>query len=182
MGPIYTPPDEPPPQGVVSSLIQSYIDFEINNHESADALRKLLFGFFIGTLVAGWILLGIFVGAIPIGWMFAGNTESDKSRLNLRKAPEETDDNNALADLTNRVTLALDSNWLKELENRVKKNSGMITTFANCCVLPNNSKKGSVECELVRNAPKNTTFLECVSNLVYKFQFGPAEEKLGNKG
>jgi hypothetical protein len=172
-----------PRPGVFSQVMTNYIDFEVNNHVAADAMRKLVFGMFVGFIVTGWILLGIFVGAIPLGWLFSTSKKSQSNDkpagMKLRQVPLNVD-SNTLSDLTNRVTLALDSDWLKKLEDRVKSESSLIKTYARCCVLPKDQIDGMVECQIVKEERENTNIFKCLSKLIYNFQFGPTSSESGS--
>ncbi|OXA60081.1 hypothetical protein Fcan01_05334 [Folsomia candida] len=159
--------------GFFSPFLAKFIDFEVNQQESAEFLRKILFAFAIGTLIAAWIALGVALGVFPLHLLFS-NEEKTRSNSELKRNVLNGSD---LDELGQRVSLALDSMWLKALEDRVKKDPEGDFTVAKCCILSNLKK---VDCVLVRNNKESGKVgggpVSCASGLVYNFQFGEDDQ------
>jgi len=171
--------------GVFNRVLSRYIELEVNHHEVADFIRRVVFWFGIAVLGLGWIFLGLAVGLIPFhifGWslgkrnlegkVFTDSTKSDKSdgdAFNVR--------NDIMREITERVFLALDGDWLQRLEQKVKKGSNgrWLKTHVHCCIMPDAKAKGTAECQLIRKARKVSSPFKCLSDLIYDIQFGPAD-------
>lgn len=170
--------------GFFSPLLARYIDFEVNNHEAADFARKLLFGFVIGALIAAWIALGVGLGLFPLNLLFSSkNVEKNRANSDLLKRNTV----GGLENVGNRVLLALEPDWLKNLEDRVKKNpqGHFIRTVAKCCVIPKREKVSCILAEKdtasgkIHGDPVSADL--CGSDLIYNFQFGGDEDEVHDK-
>lgn len=194
-------PLAPPPQpGFFSRLMASYIDFEVNNHETADLMRRVVFAMFVGFLIAGWIALGAALGFVPLKKLlaFVAGTHYDSNTAEtkrLDKGKEFQARDATISDLTDKILLSLDADWLKRLEDRVMGTSGgntktlstKLPTQVFCCILPDEEASGMVECEVLRGSShhhsnkKKTSAFKCISDLIYNFHFGPREDEVGEE-
>lgn len=181
----YGPPRPPPEPGFFSRFLASYIDFEVNNHETADLMRKVVFGVFVGFLIAGWVALGAAFGIVPLKKLlgFIAGTGYTSANKRIDKGKDFMLRDTSLADITDKILLSLDGDWLKKLEERVIGTDGTgtkILTQVFCCVLPDQHTKGMVECQVSKNgrvqANSKKTPFKCVSDLMYTFRFGERED------
>lgn len=183
------PPPPPPEPGWFTRFLAYYMDFEVNNYEFADALRKTVYAIIVGIFVVAWIALGVILGLISLkkGKLALGGLEkmifSRKGGSNDLKnfALRDT----SISDLTDKVLLSLDADWLKRLEERVMENGdltgGKIHTQVFCCILPEEDTNGLVECQVKKDSgssgKKRIGVFKCLSNLIYNFQFGSREDE-----
>jgi len=156
--------------GLFSRFLSSYIDFEVNNHEVADTVRKILFGVLVALIALGWVGLGLFLGVIPFKLLLGKGIKMPSGKIFA--FPDNANE------LTERIMLSLDSDWLKQLENKVFKStkSNWIKTHVRCCVLPEEEANGVADCTLVRKGKKMGTF-DCLTDLIYNFEFSSEQKE-----
>ena len=145
-------------------LLSNYINFEVNHHEVADFMRRAVFFGFVGLLMVGWIALGFWIGLLPFKIFGAAGRKR-----------EVEEGNSIVSEITDRVMLALDQNWLQRLQERIQNSENARSwTHIQCCLLPDTKARGMTDCHPIRRGSKDSTW-KCLSDLIYNIQFGPAE-------